>query len=174
MSGPQRFVVRVQDREHEVRVDADGRVTVDDLPFEVVTTGDGRRIVRQAGQSAQSRVVLSPEARPREASVESLRLALEVKLASEAALDAALGAGGARAGDGIIKAPMPGRVVKLLVEPGQPVTVGAPVVIVEAMKMENELTSPVDGEVASIAVAAGDAVDAGATLLEITVAEAAD
>jgi len=171
VSGPQRYVVRVQDREHEVRIDPDGRVSVDDLPYEVITTGDGLRIVRQADQSAQTRVVLSPEARPREAGVESLRIPIEVKLASEAALEAALGGAGARASDGVIKAPMPGRVVKVLVEAGQRVSAGVPVIIVEAMKMENELTSPVDGEVTSIAVAAGDAVDAGAVLLEIQIAE---
>lgn len=66
-----------------------------------------------------------------------------------------------------IKAPMPGRVVRVLVAVGDRVTARQGVVVVEAMKMENELRTPRDGTVTEIAVVPGAAVEAGAVLLVI-------
>ncbi len=68
---------------------------------------------------------------------------------------------------GTLGTSMPGKVVRLLVEPGAEVTKGQPVAVVEAMKMENELKAPMDGLVAEILVVAGQAVDAGAVLMRI-------
>jgi len=75
------------------------------------------------------------------------------------------GAAGAAGGRQEIIAPMPGKVVKLLVEQGAEVSSGQGLVVVEAMKMENELTSPVDGKVTSISAEAGTAVDGGTVLM---------
>jgi biotin carboxyl carrier protein len=66
-----------------------------------------------------------------------------------------------------IKAPMPGRVVRVLVAAGDRVKARQGVVVVEAMKMENELRAPRDGTVKDIAVAPGAAVESGAVLLVI-------
>ncbi len=74
----------------------------------------------------------------------------------------ALGATGAA-----IKAPMPGRVMRVLVAVGDRVTARQAVVVVEAMKMENELRTPRDGTVTEIAVTAGAAVESGAVLVVI-------
>jgi biotin carboxyl carrier protein len=63
-----------------------------------------------------------------------------------------------------VKSPMPGKVVKVLVKPGDEVKAGQGVVVVEAMKMENELKSPRDGKVQTVAVAEGQAVESGQTL----------
>ncbi len=59
-----------------------------------------------------------------------------------------------------VKSPMPGKVVKVLVSPGATVTAGQPVLLFEAMKMQNELRSPHDGVVAEIPVEAGQAIEA--------------
>lgn len=64
-----------------------------------------------------------------------------------------------------VVAPMPGLVVKVEVEVGQAVRAGQGVVIVEAMKMENELRAPADGTVVRIEVQPGQTVDKGATLV---------
>ncbi|HEU0012720.1 MAG TPA: acetyl-CoA carboxylase biotin carboxyl carrier protein subunit [Longimicrobium sp.] len=64
-----------------------------------------------------------------------------------------------------VVAPMPGLVVKVEVEVGQAVKAGQGVVVVEAMKMENELKAPADGVVARIEVQPGQTVEKGATLL---------
>jgi biotin carboxyl carrier protein len=59
---------------------------------------------------------------------------------------------------------MPGRVVRVLVEVGQEVEEGQALVVIEAMKMQNELKSPKAGRVARIAVGVGDTVGAGEVL----------
>jgi biotin carboxyl carrier protein len=70
-------------------------------------------------------------------------------------------------GDQAIVAPMPGRVVRVLVGPGDEVAARQGVVVVEAMKMENELRAPRAGRVKEIAVAAGASVEAGRVLVVI-------
>lgn len=73
--------------------------------------------------------------------------------------------GGARAdGPRPVKAPMPGRVVRVLVQDGQDVVEGEAIVVIEAMKMQNELRSPKGGRVVRMAVGVGDAVGAGDVL----------
>jgi biotin carboxyl carrier protein len=63
-----------------------------------------------------------------------------------------------------VKAPMPGRVVRVLVNDGQEVEEGAAIVVIEAMKMQNELRSPKRGRVVRVMVGVGDAVGAGDVL----------
>ena len=68
-----------------------------------------------------------------------------------------------------LKAPMPGLVVRVAVEEGGRVEAGAPVVVLEAMKMENELRAPVSAVVKGIKVKAGQAVEKGQVLVEFEV-----
>lgn len=74
---------------------------------------------------------------------------------------------GAADGEQTITAPMPGRVVRVLVAPGDDVAARQGVVVVEAMKMENELRSPKAGRVREVNVAPGDSVEAGRVLLVV-------
>ncbi|HEU4930169.1 MAG TPA: biotin/lipoyl-containing protein [Candidatus Krumholzibacteria bacterium] len=66
-----------------------------------------------------------------------------------------------------VRAPMPGLVVHVRVEPGARVAVGEAIVVMEAMKMRNELASEVAGVVTSVAVAPGDKVESQAPLVTI-------
>ncbi len=66
-----------------------------------------------------------------------------------------------------IKAPMPGLVLQVLTAPGQSVTQGQPLLILEAMKMENVIKSPGDSIIQSIAVQQGQAVDKGQLLIQM-------
>lgn len=81
-----------------------------------------------------------------------------------AAAPAAKGAAGAGTP---VKAPLPGVVTKVLVAAGQAVKKGDTVLVLEAMKMENNITAECDGSVTGICVAAGDSVMEGTTLLTI-------
>ncbi|WP_022835553.1 acetyl-CoA carboxylase biotin carboxyl carrier protein subunit [Salisaeta longa] len=71
------------------------------------------------------------------------------------------------AGQQEVRAPMPGLVLDLLVSEGDTVATDDGLLVLEAMKMENELHAPADGVVEAIHVAPGDAVDKNALLLEI-------
>ena len=73
-----------------------------------------------------------------------------------------------RAGPQRIEAEMPGKVVKIAVTVGAPVAEGEGVVILEAMKMENEIKSPIEGVVTEIGVAEGQTVESGALLFVVT------
>ena len=74
---------------------------------------------------------------------------------------------GADVAEGSLKAPMPGKILDIMVNVGDQVTKGQPVAILEAMKMENELKSPIDGTVASIAVETGQSLEKNTPILEI-------
>lgn len=71
------------------------------------------------------------------------------------------------AGSVKIAAPMPGKILAVKANAGQAVKKGDVVMILEAMKMENEITAPEDGTVASINVAVGDSVESGDTLASL-------
>jgi pyruvate carboxylase subunit B len=68
---------------------------------------------------------------------------------------------------GVVRAPMPGLVVRVEVSEGQHVGAGTPLVVVEAMKMENELRAPRPGRVDKVHVRAGTAVEKGAALVTL-------
>jgi biotin carboxyl carrier protein len=72
---------------------------------------------------------------------------------------------GAAAGEQRVVAPMPGRIVKVLVGPGDEVAARQGVVVVEAMKMENELRAPRPGRVREVSVSPGASVEAGRVLV---------
>lgn len=72
-----------------------------------------------------------------------------------------------RAAPGGLEAPMPGKVIKVSVEPGQQVKKGDEILVVEAMKMENALRAPKDGTVRSISVKVGDMVSPGVVLVDV-------
>jgi biotin carboxyl carrier protein len=70
-------------------------------------------------------------------------------------------------GSRAIVAPMPGRIVRVLVKPGETVSPRQPLVVVEAMKMENELRAPRGGTVTEVRVTEGASVEANAVLVVI-------
>lgn len=69
--------------------------------------------------------------------------------------------------DGRVKAPIPGLINRVLVEPGAAVQVGDPILVLEAMKMENEIRAPRSGTVQSVSVKPGQTVKLGEMLVEV-------
>jgi biotin carboxyl carrier protein len=82
-------------------------------------------------------------------------------------LSKARGVTTAVSGEAIIQSPMPGLIIAVPVTVGAPVTTGQPVVILESMKMENELRSPRDGVVLRVSVQPGASVEKGQALVTI-------
>jgi biotin carboxyl carrier protein len=173
VSRTQRFRVRVDGVEHEVDVVLGSdlsttHVLVDGNPYEVLDGPNDMLSVRAASGASQRAVWLDPGPSPTCAHTGGGVFTVDAMTAQQAALSEALSESG-HAGDGsaIVKAPMPGRVVQILVEPGDDVALEDPVAIVEAMKMENEVRATAPGRVASVDVAAGDTVEPGQQLCEI-------
>lgn len=84
--------------------------------------------------------------------------------AAPAAAPAAPAAPAGTAGSVAVNAPMPGNILDVRVKPGDSVKAGDTLLILEAMKMENEISAPQDGTIASVDVRKGDVVDSGALL----------
>jgi biotin carboxyl carrier protein len=165
-----RFQIEVGGRVRDVRIESQGNglaVTLDGsaVDVEVRPVSDGRWSLRFPGTGRQHDVVV---ARGRNGDLDVLVGGFRVpaRIRPE-------GRGGkrsARSGDapGRVVAPMPGKVVKLLVRPGDHVTARQGVIVVEAMKMENELRAGRDGVVREVLVTEGASVDAGTPLVVIS------
>lgn len=88
-------------------------------------------------------------------------------VAAPAAAPAPKAAAPAATGGVAVKAPLQGTVMKVLVKPGDTVKKGAPVCVIEALKMENDVPAPADGVVASVNVKSGDSVKTDEVLLTL-------
>lgn len=93
-------------------------------------------------------------------------VAAPVAAAAAPAAPAAPAAAALAAGE-VVKAPMPGNILKILVTPGQKVADGEVIIILEAMKMENEITAEKAGTITAITVNKGDTVMEGTTMFTI-------
>ena len=95
------------------------------------------------------------------------RVEVEVQDDRSKQIEALTGQGRRPVASGVIKAPMPGLVVRVEVNPGETVEAGQGLVVVEAMKMENELRATHTGVVEQVHVKAGDRVEKGAELVTL-------
>ncbi|HEV8490527.1 MAG TPA: biotin/lipoyl-containing protein [Candidatus Limnocylindrales bacterium] len=144
--------------------------------------GPGRALLLEAGggqtsQPARTPVLLGALRRPRasgprlvEVVVDGWRFEVEVEPESRAALrergsrDRRVGTHG---GAAELRAIIPGRVVAVSVAPGDPVSAGQQLLVVEAMKMQNEVRAPIAGVVERLAVAEGQTIELGDILAVI-------
>ena len=126
------------------------KVEVNGIPFEV--TMHGSSLVEEDLPTVSTEGAAAPAA----------------PAAAPAAEPAAAPAAKGEAGAGTpVKAPLPGVVTKVLVQNGQSVKKGETVLVLEAMKMENNINAECDGAITGICVAPGDSVKEGTTLLTI-------
>jgi biotin carboxyl carrier protein len=136
-------------------------------------TVDGRPLQVDVGETSRGFTSLVIDGEAREVGVTPHDDGYAVLVAGrllEVTLSEAGGAGvaqraGAASGPARVTAPMPGRLVKVLVEPGQEVAEGQGLVVMEAMKMENELRAPRAGRVKELPARGRQAVESGALLV---------
>jgi len=142
-----------------VFAEVDGRA----YELEARAVGAGEYLLIHEGRVYECRVSTGAQSRG------SLRVSLggadyAVGVTDPKHLRGARAAAGADSGRAQVVAPMPGKVVRVLVEQGQQVEAGDGLVVVEAMKMQNELKSPKAGTVVELRAAAGSTVNAGDVL----------
>jgi biotin carboxyl carrier protein len=142
----------------------DGRytVTIDGRTLEVDLFDNGRDFVSLLIEGKSHEAGL--EKRPSGYTVVLADDVVEVEL-GEAARGEAPAQRRGGSGPSVVKAPMPGKVVRVLVGVGDEAAAGAGLVVVEAMKMENELRAPRAGRVLEVVVREGQAVETGARLV---------
>lgn len=158
---------KVDDRDSEVLLNVEGThvlAAVDgreyDLEFHRLE--DGGYLVLKDGHVFDCRVNRTSK---KETLAVSIRdRSYSVSISDPKRLRGANDAGDHHHGSAEILAPMPGKIVRVLVEVGSQIEKGKGVIIVEAMKMQNEMKSPIEGWVKSVNVKAGDTVNAGDVL----------
>ncbi|MFI5209277.1 MAG: biotin/lipoyl-containing protein [Gemmatimonadales bacterium] len=162
-----KYFVTVDGREFEVVVDGE-RVLVDGQEFEAhLGTIPGTPLRHLLLGDHSLTLVIEPAGRG------SWHLAFrgerrEVEVVDERTrhIRSLIGQGAQARGPAQLRAPMPGLVARVLVEPGQRVEAGAGLVVLEAMKMENELRAAQGGVVRALPVRPGQAVEKGQLLVE--------
>jgi biotin carboxyl carrier protein len=181
-----KFKLQVDGKEYSVAAAADGSISIDDETFETGTgaIGPDKRTIQVGEKSYEVRVVESTQ----EVGCFILEVAGErvpltvsdlVRESGPAAAGASgpVAAGGAAAQPGALPAvvdakdglfaPVPGKIVEVFVKVGDSVDEGTPLVVLEAMKMENELRAPKKGKVTVLAVQKGDTAQRGQLLVGI-------
>ncbi len=140
--------VTVNGRPFTVEVADDGAVLVDGIAYDATLEGETATVGGQPYTVQVSGLAATPV-------VASL-------ISAGPAVDHA-----AKAGTGAVLAVMPGKIIRVMVEPGQKVEEGDPVCVLEAMKMENELHAHQNGAVRAVHVKPGDDVEKDQVLVEI-------
>lgn len=168
MSNPKRYHVEVDDVTFEVEIDAEGvRIDGDliqvDGPeplspklYSFLVDGASHTVLAERSGSGAWDLQLGGR-----------RYRAEVMDDRTKAMRAMSPAGSTAKGPAPIRAPMPGLVVKVEVEEGEWVEMGGGLLVVEAMKMENELTAVAEGRVGAIHVVAGQTVEKGEVLIDM-------
>lgn len=145
--------------EQEWKCKLDGR----ELPLDVVSAQDGMLSLLLQGKSYE----VKQETVGTESNVVVGQERFSASVRDPRSFRSRRRSGASEQGVMKIKAPMPGKVVRILAPAGAQVEIGQSVVVIEAMKMQNELKAPKTGVVKKISVAEGAAVEAGQALAEV-------
>ena len=161
----QEAVVEIVSREGDsvrAKIEIEGSDTQEISFQKVERPGGSYQVLLDDGRVLDGRVMSSDN---RTYTVTQGKPRVDVKAIDE--MESYLGGGAMDDDGGKVTVSMPGRVVKLLVAEGDTVEEGQPLLIVEAMKMENEVKAGRSGTVERIAVVEGESVEADATLMEV-------
>ncbi|HKL33144.1 MAG TPA: biotin/lipoyl-containing protein [Tangfeifania sp.] len=143
-------------------------IEVDGKPYQVdlLHTGDGTFSILEGGHSYN--IELVPKNQPKKYTAHTLYNTYDVDIIdAEARYLINRGTNGVGKSEKNISSPMPGKVVKVLVNEGDEITVGETAVIVAAMKMESEYKATVSGTVKKVNVKDGDTIEGNQVLIEL-------
>jgi biotin carboxyl carrier protein len=163
-----KYITTVEDRQFLVEIIDEKHVSVDGKVYEVdfeSVSGQPVYSLILDGKSHESYVAQGDP--DWQVLIRGRLYAVTVEDEREKRLRSAAGGGVAETGEFHLRAPMPGLVVTLLVGEGQEIKKGQVLLILESMKMQNELKSPRDGTIGRIRVKAGETVEQRQTLLSV-------
>ena len=164
-----KFETTINEKSAELNIEPDDRTfSIGDTEgnYEFKTQQNGRHLLRIDDNLYRIDNV-SIDARTLEFTVNGRWCSVDVRSERDLLLDEMGFKTAAEIGEGQLKAPMPGKILEIMVDEGQEVELGEPVAILEAMKMENELKAPVAGVVVSIDASVNDSLEKNALILEI-------
>jgi acetyl/propionyl-CoA carboxylase alpha subunit len=163
-----RYITTVEDKQFLVEILDEKHVSVDGKVYEVDFESVGGQPVYSLIVDGKSHEAYVAAGDPDWQVLLRGRLyPVSVEDEREKRLRSAAGGGVAEGGEFHLRAPMPGLVVAIPVEEGQAIKKGQVLIILESMKMQNELKSPRDGAVGRVRVKAGETVEQKQTLLSV-------
>lgn len=163
-----RYITTVEDKQFLVEIIDEKHVSVDGKVYEVdfeSVSGQPVYSLIVDGKSHESYV--APGDHEWQVLIRGRLYPVTVEDEREKRLRSAAGGGVAETGEFHLRAPMPGLVVAILVEEGQAITKGQVLLILESMKMQNELKSSRDGIIGRVRVKPGETVEQKQTLLSV-------
>ena len=164
-----KYITTVEDRQFLVEIIDDKHISVDGKVYEVdfeSVSGQPVYSLIVDGRSHESYV--APGDHDWQVLLRGRLYPVTVEDEREKRLRSAAGGGVAETGEYHLRAPMPGLVVTILVTEGQAIKKGQVLLILESMKMQNELKSPRDGVIGRLRVKPGETVEQKQTLLSVT------
>ncbi len=163
-----KYITTIDGHEYEVEIIDEHHVLVDGVPYEVDFQAiRGQPVFSLLADGNSYEAYVYPEEDHWEVLLRGILYPTVVEDEREKRLRASFGGSHQASGEFYLKAPMPGLVISIPVEDGQEVSKGEILVILESMKMQNELKSPRAGKVSRIRVRKGDSVERKQTLLSV-------
>ncbi|MCI0521011.1 MAG: biotin/lipoyl-binding protein [Chloroflexi bacterium] len=163
-----KYITTIGEREYAIEVLDETRILLDGVPYEVdFNTLSGQSVFSLLLDGVSYEAIVYSVEEGLQVLLHGMQYTAEVEDEREKRLRSSLGARIAEREEYHLRAPMPGLVVSVLVSEGQPVEKGEVLVILESMKMQNELKTPRAGTIARLRVHPGDSVEQRQTLLSV-------
>ncbi len=164
-----KYITTIADREFIIEIIDDNQILVDGVTYDVdFESISGQPVFSLLIDGDSHEAYVYPDDDRWEVHLQGIQYRVVVEDEREKRLRSSFGSGSAFSGEYYLKAPMPGLVISIPVKEHQKINQGDVLVILESMKMQNELKSPRDGIVSRIRIEEGDNVERKQTLLSVT------
>ena len=163
-----KYITTMGEKEYTIEIVDERHIQVDGVTYEVdFDSVSGQPVYSLLIDGNSHEAYIYPEEGQWEVLFQGILYPIVVEDERERRLRSSFGSGPVPSGEYYLKAPMPGLVISIPVKDGQIVSQGDVLVILESMKMQNELKAPRDGKISRIRVKIGDNVERKQTLLSV-------
>lgn len=164
-----KYIASIDNQQYQIEINDEDRLTIDGQPVELdfKSMAEGQPIYSLilGGKSYEAMIELTDEGW--QVMLRGQLYQIDVEDERQRRLRMASGGTATQSGELKLKAPMPGLIVDIPVEEGQEVAKGDNLIILESMKMQNEIKSPREGKILRVNVKAGDSVNQNQVLLTL-------